>query len=510
MCIVIVQLYLNNEKEELSMKKIVRSFIAILLVGTTLMTISCAKNEELITDTDVTSEVESEYQYDFGNMDFNGKEIVILNTPQSYGFTSTLDVDETTGSRVDDAIFKRNTELENMYNFSFRVNEDYLDLDGSSAASELEMKVLAGEPAYDIAFIRDYFMANIIIGKYVHNLSALPEIQLDQTWWDAAATNDVSLGNSGEKHFAFSDISLADFEGTMVTFFNTKLLSNLKMEDPYQLVREGKWTLDKFEEFQIKGADLNGEDDFSLKEGSACIYGHVGFQHTYNAFLASAGISIVTRDEKNNLVFELGTEDGISIASDISTRFPGNNGEFTIANDGGSYKHYEKIFGAGRALLMTAQLKAANNLSSSNIDYGILPIPKYDSDQKSYVSLRTYTYGVCIPVTNSDANKTAKLLDAMAYLSNEIVLPEFYENKVLTRVSKNYDSAEMIENYIKTTRKLDLAMPTGVYAKEYLNNNLAGAFKSGNIASFAKSATRMVNLDLEKLVNSINGVEGKQ
>ena len=72
------------------MKKMLRSFIAILLAGTMLMAISCKKNEEMTSDTDTTSEVESGYQYDFGSMDFGGKEIVILNTPQSYGFTTTF------------------------------------------------------------------------------------------------------------------------------------------------------------------------------------------------------------------------------------------------------------------------------------------------------------------------------------------------------------------------------------------------------------------------------------
>ena len=45
-----------------------------------------------------------------------------------------------------------------------------------------------------------------------------------------------------------SDFMITHRDGTVAMFFNKKLAENYQLEDLYETVRNGKWTLDKFAE----------------------------------------------------------------------------------------------------------------------------------------------------------------------------------------------------------------------------------------------------------------------
>ena len=94
-----------------------------------------------------------------------------------------------------------------------------------------------------------------------------------------------------------------------------------------------------------------------------------------------------------------------------------------------------------------------------NYDFGILPIPKYDLSQKEY---RSYVDGssamICVPATVKPADREciSIILEALASESYKIVTPAFVEKMLKRKVTRDSDSADMID-YVVRNRVFDMA-----------------------------------------------------
>lgn len=387
-------------------------------------------------------------KYDYPALDLNGDEFTILNTSQTYGFFSSLDFDESTGEKLNDSIYDRNRALEDRYNFKFVIMEEELQ----GAADALQNSVLSQEDLYDVAFLRDYYLSNLITENYLVDLDGVPELRLDEAWWDGDVTEQSRVGKNGKALVAATDVSLVDFEGTMVTFFNEDKMNALGLELPYAAAEEGKWTFDKLLEYSRAAASLNGDDDFRTynPDGSA-FYGITGFPHTYTSILASADVEFITKDSDDLLAFGLDNERFYTAATKISTTLTSSDGTCIWINDGKSRSHYETAFKEGRSLFTMAQLKAANNYRDMEATYGIVPIPKYDGSQSDYRNLRTFSYMMVIPVTNSRLSETGIIMDAISFITYDSIMPYFYEGRISQKILRNDESIAMME-LIRDTR----------------------------------------------------------
>jgi len=79
-------------------------------------------------------------------------------------------------------------------------------------------------------------------------------------------------------------------------------------------------------------------------------------------------------------------------------------------------------------------------------DFGILPMPKYDENQKNYMS---HSYDgasiFAVPVSASDYEFSGAMLDGLSAESKYTVIPAFYDLKLMTKVTRDNDSAEMLD-----------------------------------------------------------------
>lgn len=483
-------------------KAIAAMLIALLASGVVSCGDSAQKDKSDTTASD-TSPSDAESGYTYPTLDMKGDTFTILNTAQTYGFYSYLDFEEATGDTLNDAIYNRNRKLEEMYNFTFEINEQYSLND---AANALQTAILANDDVYDAAFIRDYYLSTALTEGYLMDLDTIPELQINEAWWDTEATDNTRVGNDQKALVASTDISLVDFEGTIVTFINEDMLSDIGLDTPYQLVLDGKWTFDRMIEYMKAGANLNGDDSFTPYnvDGNA-IYGMSGFQHTYNSLISSAGVDYVTLDKDRNLTFGADSELFYNTAIKISEVFS-QDGDFIFANNVASTTdrgHYEMIFKEGRALMLSAQLKAANNYRDMDATYGIVPVPKWDEEQENYSNLRTFSYLMVIPITNQKPHETGIIMDAMSYITYSDIMPYFYEGRISQKILRNDESIEMM-NIIRDTRHYDLAMVYGTYND--FSNKISGVInaKSTDFASMVASYKPTIENSLQKLMDAVN------
>ena len=79
------------------------------------------------------------------------------------------------------------------------------------------------------------------MNEYVTDLSKINNMDLTREWWDQNVTRDLSFGS--KVYMASGDISYIDNKATHVMVFDKQLVDEYDIDDPYEDVRSGKWTL---------------------------------------------------------------------------------------------------------------------------------------------------------------------------------------------------------------------------------------------------------------------------
>jgi len=109
-------------------------------------------------------------------------------------------------------------------------------------------------------------------------------------------------------------------------------------------------------------------------------------------------------------------------------------------------RHATYEFLADKALFCPEILAHTRRFRQMESDFGVLPHPKFDENQQQYFS---YVLGqvtvTCIPITNSDLEKTAVVLNALGMLSTHTTQPAYYEISLVGKFFRDDESADMID-----------------------------------------------------------------
>ena len=156
------------------------------------------------------------------------------------------------------------------------------------------------------------------------------------------------------------------------------------MAYPYELVRDGKWTMDALLTMTADyGSDLNGDGAMTREND---LYAMIGWstESGYSLFYGS-GFSFINRDAMGELTLGYDSDKLVNVLQktmDIWLR--DNVYIFTAATSGEEHTKTYGVFAEGRALFSDIVLsKIGNFYTGMDDDYGIIPIPKYTEEQAS-------------------------------------------------------------------------------------------------------------------------------
>jgi len=313
---------------------------------------------------------------------------------------------------------------------------------------------MAGEDAYKYAITPCKIMGNPDAYDAVMELTRFDELHLDKPWWDQNVAETEQLVTGDKLYFAANDINLIAFEDSMCLFMNEDMIKDNGLDPIYDLVREGTWTFDVFRKYAETGASLNGADSFAFKVDGEAVYGLTTWTTAVHAFLHGMGNKYVDMGENGKPVLSTENDRFYSSVEKLAA-LHGTEGACIEINRNAT-EHYEEIFRLGRAMFTCAQLKASTKYREVEFTYGIVPMPKYDEEQTEYYNYRTTNVQLTsIPVTNTKAEETAVILDAMAYLAYSEILPTYWNVNMEHKQLRNEDSIEMLE-IISRTRSFNM------------------------------------------------------
>lgn len=442
-------------------------------------------------------------------VDLGGDDVVILcREDKSY----EIDPGEDASSLMEKAVYERNSRV-----------EEYLNVDiishpvpGSWPLRAQFIEILANavsttDNSFQLAATHGNYMAGLTLNDQFWDIMTVEDkINLEAEWWSDSWVENATINN--KLFFVTGDVSLTMWEGLYAVFFNRQMAIDRHDEigDLYQLVRDEQWTLETLAMLSdIYIDDGNDERD------PGDTYGLILNRHSMRTFVTSCDLPIAKRNDQGgfDIVFmdEDHAEKVTTVYAALYDLIYNNEGTWDSKLTDGDYTEMLQMFTAeDGALFMTGTLENANQLRQAKMEFGILPFPKFDVDQKTYLA-HSYdglsAFG--IPACAVDPALGAKVLDAMGAESKFSVIPAYHDVVLDGRIAQDADSKEML-NIIRQNLYFDFGF---IYSDALKGGSYAGPFalfgdqlRAGreSLSSDWASAYEIYNVKLGELLSKFS------
>jgi len=376
-------------------------------------------------------------------LDFGGEEIRIFSSSYFETDTFMMHVDEATGDVVNDAVYNRNLALESKFNVDFTFMDLYQN-GGTDAAVQIRKFVTAGSDDYDIIFGCQYNLAPLVLDNIMLNLYGCEYLRLDQPWWYQNHITEMSIGE-GKTFFVTGDITLGVLRNMGCIYVNKEVYAQNyeSVDDLYNEVLDGKWTFDRLAENCMEMyRDLNGDGAFDDDDqyGIGVITANLTDHFTY-----AAGIRATTRDENNIPVLTMNNEKTVNHTQKLYSLYYENPGVRVFPAD---YNSLDIVmpnkFNENELLYLPGWFYTSELLRNMDVDYAVIPFPKYDENEPTYLSLaHDISVTACLPTTCSKVEQATAIMEEMAFLGYRDVLPAYYEVAVKIKYTRDSTDAAM-------------------------------------------------------------------
>ena len=391
---------------------------------------------------DSTTEAEdTSVKDDLGSFDFggNGFNVMTRTTPLFYPY---LDQKEETGDVLDDAVYKRNRNVEERFNFV--LNEQYYDyaVEGNDYPRKF---LLAGDDTYDMFIGRCVHMFNYAAEGMIVPVEDIPHLNFDKPYWNDQLYGDLEI--QGTHYFAVGDFNISALDFTHALLFNKGMAEDYQVGSLYDMVRQGKWTYDKFAEVaRLAVNDLDGNTEMDELDQ----YGYTSLvKQVMPGFWIASGVVTITKDADGALVYTAPTNEKlIEVFQKIyDITWDDNIWHRNVETYAPATSDAElELFKNGQAMFTNAScFQITTMMRDSETEFGILPYPKYDEAQEKYYSRIEGAELFGIPKTNTDLEMTGVILEALACASHNEVIPAYYDVALKVKYTRDEESAEMLD-----------------------------------------------------------------
>lgn len=492
------------------MKPQLRSVACLLAFSITLsaasLMVSCgdsgngSKKPESTSAVDTSSEPVTEIDWD-SLTDYEKRQLISDNLPDKKfnGKTFRMAVEsnkefeiyseELNGEVTNDAVYDRNLRIEDRFEMKFS-HEVMVDIH-----SKISTYVTAADDAFDIMGYQAYWSHTPITAKVVRSWYDIPYMNFEQPWYNKI-TNDSATFN-GKLFNLTCSLAITQMQYTYAMFFNQRIVEEFGYTPAslYQLVYDNEWTYDKFNEIISSiYIDENGDGKKDINDvfGYSC-----QLTHPSDAWLAAFGQPITGRDVDGNLTVEFNTEKTIAAIERIYALTYENPSTYVYSTQYDEYKY----FANAKIAIAPLPFKVAfNELRVMEDSYGILPYPKWDSDQEQYLTNIFDQYSAfSIPKTAADDEFIGIIMEALNAESYKTVYPAFYDVALKGKYTEDRDTAEMVD-IVMSGAGMDLAFMFGATFKEipYMFRNIISA-KSKDFSSKYKTIEKSLKKAIDKM-----------
>lgn len=444
-----------------------KKFISLtLLVALLLSQIACSDNSEQQNETssedtsfDTTVESSDEISDDLPEVTFDGRTFTTL----TYTSVEMDYVAEDTGDVVNDAVYKRNRDVMERFDIQLETVVDTYP----NVNTLLTSSVMADDDEYQIVANHVVQFGGIAKNDLLMNWYDVPYVDFSKPWWSDSTVEDMTY--KGVALLAVGDYSLSALKYTYCYFYDKQAAEEYHFENLYDVVYDGKWTLDYLMDLcRDIYVDLNGDGQ---RDGED----YYGFTSTLlsptDAYLWSSGNKVFTKQSDGSLEYTYNTPHTVETIEKLYKLFYETDG-VTVSRPqyptAGNEVHFSAVYSFNdylTAIIPGYLHNAVANFRERPTEYGILPYPKYDESQEKYQTMVSGAHAVLgIPKTVSDLEFVGIITEALNAESHKTVFPAYYETALKVKYSYDDESVKM----------LDMIVDSRVFDFGYVYDNWKG------------------------------------
>jgi len=470
--------------------------LALMLMAIMLLSMfaSCKKKPpEPVEDVQDTIYNHSEENPNIPAQNYEGYEFAFITQGGNAYNIGYLVSDSETGNLIPDAVYKRNSVLSQKYNITFK------QIVVSDVLSTVRSQVMSGSTEFDLIIDNTQRLATMAKEDLLLDLNTVERFDMTKSYWDSNAAEQLLIG----EQLFFTNCDLNIQELAFVVFFNKQLIKDKNLTSPYEYMANNEWTLDNWAILataiydDVNGNGNQEETDrysnlYEYYNGRMFLYG-TGVRATTNGADGVPRVSLFDTD-KTVKVYEKCKEVFKGQSSWCINEMSSDAHGFT-----NKWNYARSLFCQDLYLFHYQGAGIIGQFADMESEFGIVPFPKYNSDQENYCSMYPYNCSmVAMPNTlqGEDLERAANIIEDLNYYSSIDLKDAWYEKLLKRRYTQDTESEENLE-LVKNNRVYDI----GIYYNfgGIVNKLLDLDVRTSNISSTYKRVQKAINNDIKNV-----------
>ena len=428
---------------------------------------------------------------------------------------------EETDIQLPSAIYKRNQAVQDRLGVELNMIPEPGD-GGSQQDFVSRVQRAKDSGTHDFDLIGSYAPAtgSLLMAGLIQNLTAIENsyIEMNKPWWPVNLAHNMAIAKN--VYFLSGDCSTNAIYQMHCITFNKDLVNekyeldaeeyfdkygHTKTPKPgeaeggatatnmiYEKVYTGKWTLDDFiclasDTYDDKTEDgITVDDTFGLSAASYTITSLYGSCNLRQIEPTTDGTILKISDDWTS-------SRTVRLVAKLYTLF----GSPSFATTERIGQTYNTPFYEGHGFFSLHYLRQAENLSNKEIEYGVLPTPKYDTNQKNYYTVIGNEFSIYSMFIDCDKRGDAKatlsmltaVIECWASEAYRKTTPVIFELSLKLKSSPTQCETDMCE-IIRASIEFDL----GRVMRAQLSGKVGGNFSmDGQVSTAAMNGTPWVS-----------------
>lgn len=433
--------------------------------------------------------------------DFGGADFVVLTYPDNGEIWGDVDwnATEIRGEVLNDAVYTRMQSTNDLLN----VNVTPAFMSGSGDTSMLEKSVKASDGAYQMATV--YMQGSFTVAQNgaVHELNKFASngtLDLTAPWWDKNILNDLSI--NGMNFALTGDIGTMYKKSIGVIMFNKVITENNGLGNPYDLMNEGAWTVDSMVEMGTKvSVDLDGDGKMTQEDQ----YGLICFCDMIALAMIGCDVEFFSKDDNGTPVNTFMSDRSVAVIEKLSELMYNPDIAYSWSKAGVTEAPAFTMFQTDKSLFYYGELHAVATMRDMESDFGILPMPKYDTAQDGYHHCVNPNVAatLTIPSDNVNYEMTGYVMDTLGAISKNVLTPAYCDVTLAGKVSRDEESQASLDIIFNTIR-YDLGYLGGFGISSMLYTMADGYYT--DLASRYAKIDKVVNKSLDKMMDKFESI----
>ena len=485
------------------MNKHIKTILCSLLVGAMIIPsfASCANKDNNSKRPAGTGGVVTDASGNvvFEEADFNGAEFKILhygekadNFHDRYIWSEAF-----TGEAIGDAVKERNQLVEDKYNVVITAEE-------CGPMGEASTRIQAGQVDFNLIYEWGIRSTGAALDGMLYDFHELNYVNFDQSYWVPSAIDGLTIAD--RMFLSTNMITMNSLSWAGIYYFNKMILEELQLTIPYDYVDQKNWTYDVVLDMVTKAEfDVNGDGTMGIEDR----YGGIDGDSILGG-VCSAPMYEVVDGEYKLITF---TEGMVAAYNTYKSKCEAIEGidimEYAAASDISNFDS-EFIaarflsFGEDHSLFLSGSIDMTKEFVDMKNDYGIVPTPTKKAGDEFSTGVDYCAPMFSIPVSVKDADMTGMILEYMAYESERLLLPAYYETTIKTKRMQDTRDYTMLD-IVRGSVNYDW---TGIYmfGSEKFGGMRSAMLESGNFASVAKKFGPVAQKEIDDVISTIEGI----